>query len=253
VAETTPVTFPDFSRISIRKRLECAMVKSLFSFILTLLLPWASHAADAQYGSMARMLVGGLDVNPKLENGEPIPESFYGTCVELLQVTAVVRGAHARVHALHPDLPPQHCKLEVGRMPGTRVIVLRAFSSEPAYTKAYLDAVMDEFLAKRKEMQAAGGQGAWEAVMDELVRLEKEIPLAEQRIKASEQNGTAPDQLIEPKAKLQQMKMVYDRLLGTARKLQDKPRESGPVFSIIERASVPILLKPSFSLPNLFK
>ena len=225
-----------------------AMIKSISAFVLSLLLPLACRAGDVQWLSTGKMLVGGLEVNPKLKNGEPIPESFYGTCVELLQTSSILNGARARVHALHPDLPSQPCKLEAGRLPGTRIIVLRTSAPEAAYARAYLDAVMDEFLAKGKEMHM-DGQTALFAVMDEII---KEIFLAEQRIKAAEQNGMKPDQLVEAKAKLQQDKMFHERLVGTARKLENEMRV-GEVFSVIERASVPVAVQPGSSLPDLFK
>lgn len=231
------------------------MLKSLFSLILSLLLPLACRAGDVQYVSTAKLLVGGMEVNPKLKNGEPIPESFYGTCVELLQTSSILSAARARVHALHPDLPVQPCKLEAGRLPGTRIIVLRSAALEPAYAQAYLDSVMDEFLAKGRESHGSGAQAELDVVSREVPRWERDIARAEQQIKVAEQNGTKPDQLVEPKAKLQQDKMVYERLLATARKLEERVRGGGggEFFSVIEHATTPIALQPGSALPDLFK
>jgi hypothetical protein len=227
------------------------MLKSLFAFVLSFLLPLACRAGDVQYVSTAKLLVGGLEVNPKLKNGEPIPESFYGTCVELLQTSSILNAAQARVRALHPDLPPQPCKLEAARLPGTRIIILRTSAPERAYAQIYLDCVMDEFLAKRKEMHR-GGQDTLFAVMDEIVR---EISRAEKRIKAAEQNGTKPDQLVEAKAKVQQDWMFHKRLVATAQKLEDQERvgSGGEVLSVIERATPPVAIQPGSSLPDLLK
>ena len=227
------------------------MIKPLFSLILSLLLPFACRAGDVQYVSTAKLLVGGMEVNPKLKNGELIPESFYATMIELLQSSAILKNASARVHALHPDLPVQPCKLEAGRLPGTRIIVLRTSAPERAYAQAYLDSVMDEFLAKGKEMHR-GGQDTLFAVMDEIIR---EISQAEKQIKAAEQNGTKPDQLAEAKAKVQQDWMFHKRLVATARKLEDQGGvgSRGEILSVIERASASVAVQPGSSLPDLFK
>lgn len=204
------------------------------------------------YVSMARILVGGAEANPKLENGEPIPDSFYGTNIELLMSAEVLKGAEMRVHALHPDLPPRYIKIDAGRLPNTRIIVARATCEDPAYTQAFLDAVMDEFIAKRKELQFASQQGQVFAIQDELVRLEKEMPLSEQKIKAAELAGATPEQLIEKKAGLQQMKMSYDRLIGMLRSMDNRSK-GGVVFTILEHASLAVRIVPAFSFSHLFK
>jgi hypothetical protein len=227
------------------------MLKSLIAIALSLVLPLACRAGDVQYVSTAKLLVGGVEVNPKLKNGELIPESFYATMIELLQSSAILKSASARVHSLHPDLPYQPCKLEAARLPGTRIIVLRTSAPERAYARAYLDSVMDEFLAKGKEIHR-GGHDTLFAVMDEIVH---EIFLAEKEIKAAEQNGTKPEQLVEAKAKVQQDWMFHKRLVATAQKLEDQARvgSGGEVFSVIERATDPVAIQPGSPLPDLLK
>lgn len=204
------------------------------------------------YISMARLLVGGMEVNPKLGNGEPIPDSFYGTCAELIMSATVLQSAQMRVHSLHPDLAPHRVKIEAGRLPGTRILVLRMDSEDPAYAQAMLDAVMDEFMAMRRELRSNGQEGAVITIQDELVRLEKTMPLAEQKIKAAELSGASPEQLIEPKAALQRMKMSYERLIENLRRM-DIPRADSEVFAILEHASPAVRIVPSFSFSNLFK
>ena len=232
------------------------MIKFLFSLILSLLLPLVCRSADKQWASTAKLQVGGAEPYAKIENGEPTAESVYATGLELLQSPAILDRGHALVRSLHPELPAQPCKLEAARLRGTRIIVVRVVGPEPAYAKTYLDAVIDAFVAKRKETGADGGQGELPAVMEDLSFLEKEIPLMEQRIKASEQSGTASDQnqLVQQKAKLERMKTGYEKTLVLKRKLQeqfkDQPR-NGVVIRILENASIPILLMPGVSLPAL--
>ena len=164
----------------------------------------------------------------------------------------VQTGASHRVHALHPDLEPFHVKIEGGRLPDTRILVVIAKCEDPAYAQAFVDALIDEFMAMRRELRSNGQEGALIAIQDELVRLEKTMPLAEQKIKAAEQGGTSPEQLIEQKAGLQQMKMAYERLIGKLRSL-DSSRAGGEVFAILEHASPAVRIVPNFPFSNLFK
>ena len=204
------------------------------------------------YLSMARFLVGGLDAIPTAENSGPIPDSFYATNAELIMSRDVQIRAHARVHAMHPEMTPHPAKIEAKRLPGACILVLHATSDDEAYTTAILNAVMDEFLATRKELRDSKAGQATALVMDAIVKLEKEMPLAEQKIKAAEQGGASPDQLIEPKAELQQKKMLSERMLGTLRSL-DSHRERGDVITILERPSPAALVVPRLSIFNLRK
>ena len=224
------------------------MVKVLFTFLFSLLLPFTCRSDDKWF-STGKVLVGGLAVDPKLKNGDPIPEAFYGTCVELLQTSSILNRARARVQTLHPDLRIQPCKLEAARLPGTRIIVLRTSAPERAYAQAYLDSVMNELLAWAKEMHMEK-QGPLFAVMDEIVR---ENFLAEKQIKEAEQKGTKLDQLAEAKTKLQQDKIFHERLVAIAQKLENREPADGAIFSVIEWASAPVAVQPGSDLPELFK
>ena len=236
----------------------CGPIVLLELIALSAVMIWAMRVASDEkssgpaWVSMGRLLVGGGEVNPKLENGEPIPDSFFGTSVELMQSSDVLRGAQTRMHALHPDLKPQFCRFEAARVPGTDIITVRTTGDEPAYVVAFADAVMDEFISKRKELRMGRGEAAMIPIQDELISLEKEMSLAEQRIKAAEQSGASPDTLIESKAKLQQMKMGYDRLIINLRQM-DVRRSDGDSIAILEHASRPILVKPQVSIFSIFK
>ncbi len=224
----------------------------LIAFVVVWIWAWNVTSSAPNWVSMAKLLVGGVEVNPKLENGRPIPDSFFGTSVELMHSSSVLRGAEMRMHALHPDLKPQPCRFEAARVPGANIIVVRMTGAEPAYVMAYLDAVMDEFIAKRKEIRAGSGEGAMIGIQDELVRLEKEMLLTEQKIKAAEKSGTEPEELITLKAKSEKIKSNHDRLIGALRQM-DTGRSDGDSFAIIEHASRPVLVVPQFSIFKVFK
>ena len=198
------------------------MAKLLYVFLVALMLTLASRAEDRQWVSLGKLLVGGAEVNPKLENGESIPEDFYGTSVEIIQSRGVLERAHNAVRAAHPELQAQPCKVVASRLPQTRIIVVRASGADPAFTQTYLDAIMEAFLAARKDLKKGGGEGTVAAINVQLVRLEKDIKRKIQEIKAEEPRGPKPEQLIETKGDLEILRKQHDRLLVTLRTLDVK-------------------------------
>lgn len=202
--------------------------------------------------SMGRLLVGGGEVNPKLEKGEPIPDSFYATNLELIMSSTVVKGAQMRVHALHPDLAPQYCTIDAGRLPNTSILVVKGTCENPAYVQAMVDAVMDEFLALRKQMTAGSPEDMMMAVQDELVRLEKEMRLTEEKQKAAKQSGADAEELDRLKSSADRLRRNYDRLVDSLRELDRKPK-TGRLFTVLENASRAIGMAPRFSFSDLFK
>lgn len=233
------------------------MNKYFVTFLVALLLPAVSHAEEKRWISAGRFLIGGTQVNPKLD-GKDIPEDFFGTVAELIMSAEVLKGAVARVHALHPDLPPEQINIKAGRLPKTRIIVVAGSGQDPAHTQACTDAVMDEFIAKWKELKKEErkndiGEGARIAIQDMLVRLEIDIQHEEQNIKAEEIKGAKPEQLIESNARVQRNKMSHERLMITLKHLPESPRNDASSIAVIERATRPVLVVPNKSLLDFLK
>ena len=108
--------------------------------------------------------------------------NFFGTQIVLMESEEVKSGARTRVHSLHPDLPPEEVKLVVGQLPKAAIFVMQVYGKSPAYTQAYVDACMDEYMAKKKEMRASTQEGTIVAIQDELVRLEKDMQKEEEEM-----------------------------------------------------------------------
>ena len=100
--------------------------------------------------------------------------NFFGTQIELMQSQEVLNGAKARVHALHPDLPEEMVKVTVGQLPKAAIFVISVYAKSSGYAQAYVDACMDEYMAKKKQMRSDSRDTAAVAIMDELVKLEKD-------------------------------------------------------------------------------
>ncbi len=145
---------------------------ALLAMGVHLLILWNSPPA---YASQGRMIV---NVRIQVQTGANYIEelsNFLGTQVALMQSATVLNRAADRVHASRPDLVPVPVKVTVGVTPKTTIFNLRAVGSDPAYVRAYLDAVMDEFINLKKEMRTRSSDVTLAGITEEVARLEKEL------------------------------------------------------------------------------
>ena len=137
---------------------------------------WTAMQQPPAFLSTGRLMVSGqLRIGDSSTAYSEELVNFFGTQIELMQSSDVLEGAKTRVHALHPDLPPEQVKLVVGQLPKAAIFVMQVFGKSPAYAQYYVDACMDQYIAKKKEMKANSREGAIVALQEELVRLEKDM------------------------------------------------------------------------------
>jgi succinoglycan biosynthesis transport protein ExoP len=148
----------------------------LLSSIGLCIAAWTVMQQPPAYKSEGRMMVSGqIKVGDSAVAYSEELMNFYGTQIELMQSEAVQTAAHSSVQSLHPDLPPEKVELAVGQLPKAAIFVMRTIGKSKIYTQAYLNACMDEYMAKKKEMRRDTREGAIVAIQDELVRLEKDM------------------------------------------------------------------------------
>jgi uncharacterized protein involved in exopolysaccharide biosynthesis len=242
--------------------LNAAMLKSLSTFVLVLLLAGASHAGGTQYVSTARLLVGGADVNPGLENGEAFPESFFATNIELLEAsTELKERAWSRFDALKrepvkagnpftfqtfkPIGPRPEFEIKVTRKKGSRILTLTAIANDPQFAKGILDCLITEFLAFRKEHRFRGFQDQAVALEDNLVALEKDMQRTEQKIKDMEQEKSGATDLAKAKDSMKELKKLYAEGQQKYRQLDEKRTSMPEVFSVLEQATPGLAVTPN--------
>ena len=141
---------------------------------------WTAMQQPPAYLSSGRMMVAGqmrLSDNAAAYSEELM--NFFGTQIELMQSTDVQKGAETRVRALHPDLPAEQVKVIVGQLPKAAIFVLNIYAKSPAYAQAYVEAMMEEYLAKKKELRELSGQNTAVAIEDQIVRLETTMKVEE--------------------------------------------------------------------------
>lgn len=130
---------------------------------------------EPYYVSQARMIIGGMIDLPEGNAYQEQFANFFGTQIELMQSGRVRQRAEERVKALRPDLTPVPVLLNAQQQPDTSIFALVARGTDPDYVRAYLDAVVEEYLNVRREMRAQTSESTLLAITEQLVRLQEEI------------------------------------------------------------------------------
>ncbi|PYK99205.1 MAG: hypothetical protein DME19_09480 [Verrucomicrobia bacterium] len=140
------------------------------------------------YVSQSSLWVSG---KVKLPEGSLYSEElqfFFGTQIELLQSEKLQARATNRVATLKPELKPVPVELRIRQTPRTTIIVLDASGPEPAYAQAFLDALVDEYFAYRKEVRAASSDDTLNSLTRELEQQEKQLKSAQDQLLAAQRD-----------------------------------------------------------------
>ncbi len=143
---------------------------------------WMVLSAPPQYQSGGRLMVSGRIALPEGAVYNEEAANFFGTQLELLQSSEVARRADARVMALNPNLEKVRVRLFASVIPKTSIFAVTAQGPQPQQTKAYLDAVMDEYIAYRRSLRSDKSEMTLSAITDQVVDLEKELRKAEESL-----------------------------------------------------------------------
>ena len=143
---------------------------------------WIVLSAPPQYQSNGRLMVSGKINLPDGAVYNEEAANFFGTQLELLQSSEVARRADARVMALNPNLDKVPVRLYANIISKTSIFAVTAQGLQPQQTKAYLDAVMDEYIAYRRSMRSDKSDVTLSAITDQVVDLEKDLRKAEEEL-----------------------------------------------------------------------
>ncbi|MEO6846426.1 MAG: polysaccharide biosynthesis tyrosine autokinase [Chthoniobacterales bacterium] len=185
---------------------------------------WLVLSKPTQFQSSGRIIISGKISLPESSLFNEEAMNFYGTQQELMQSTEVQRRAAARVQSLRPDLEPIPIQLAVSYIPRTSIFVLSVTGSQPEYVQAYLDAIMEEYIAVRRTMVTERSQGTLSAITEELSRLQTELDKGQDElfdwqkknnsVLLQEEGNSAGRYLAELKQRLATLETNY-RLLET--------------------------------------
>ena len=118
-----------------------------------------------------------MNVHLNIAEGSAFTEellNFLGTQASLMQSGVVINKAHARVVANNPKLLVQPVVLQVQPVPRTTIFFLQATCADREYVQPFLQAVMDEYIALKKDMRAATSDTTVDGLTQEITRLERE-------------------------------------------------------------------------------
>jgi beta-lactamase regulating signal transducer with metallopeptidase domain len=128
------------------------------------------------YTSLAKLVAGGRIVaNEGNVNWQEQMADFYGTIIETLESAEMKKRAFVRVRALHPDLKDANVDIRVAQTEGSAIFNVFAVGDQPQYTKVFLDALLDEFVAFRQQIREQGLERALNTFAETVVTKSKEL------------------------------------------------------------------------------
>ena len=145
---------------------------------------WMVAAGKAVFVSEARMMVSGKINLP--ENGTFSEEMthFMNTQGELMKDEAIRTRAEGYVRTTSAETPVSAVRLFVEPLKQTSIFSLTATGEEPRYTQKFLDAILHEYIATRREMRSQKGEFAAGAIDEEIERVTTGLHKEEDRLLA---------------------------------------------------------------------
>jgi len=136
-----------------------------------------AETAYLKYSPAVFVSVGQMIVSIKLniQQGSMYTEelsNFLGTQAALMQGSEVMQRARDRVASQNPNLTPKPVLISVNVLPKTTIFILRATGENPEYTKAYLQACMEEYIILKKQMVARTSDTTIAGLTEQVLRLE---------------------------------------------------------------------------------
>ncbi len=151
-----------------------------------------AYFSDDVFKSESRMIVNGRISLPDGEVYTEERDNFFGTQIELIQSDLVKHRAIERVRLSHPELhaalvqTPAYDKigfkcLEVDAdiKEDTNVFDIFAFGPDLEHISVYLDAIMEEYVNRRREMRSMTSEKSYDFIVGQMKELEAEIAAGE--------------------------------------------------------------------------
>lgn len=108
----------------------------------------------------------------------PHDADLYGTCREILESPEMKRRALERVRALNKELEDQNVEIRTARTPGSGIINILATGGEAKYTRVFLDALLDEFIAFRQSVREQEQGRVLKSYLEEVITVQKNMEQA---------------------------------------------------------------------------
>lgn len=126
-----------------------------------------------EFRSLAKLVAGGQMVINDSVSWREQQADFYGTIIETVESAEMKRRALERVRALNPDVKDSDVEIRVAQTKGSAIFNILATGSEPKYTKIFLDALLDEFIAFRQSIRETAQGKVLQQFLTEVVTKQK--------------------------------------------------------------------------------
>lgn len=128
-----------------------------------------------EFRSQAKLVAGGqMALNDSL-NWKEQQQDFYGTIIETVDSEEMSRRARERIRALNPDMQESDVAIRVAQTKGSAIFTILATGSDPKYTRVFLDALLDEFIAFRQNIREQAQGKVLQTFLQEVVSKQKSM------------------------------------------------------------------------------
>ncbi len=131
-----------------------------------------------EFFAVGKVLVGANTVNPDPKNQVITNQQtadIYGTQMEILESGELRRRALERVRSMNPELKEIDIEIRVTQTKGSSILNVAAVGEDGKYTRIFLSALLDEYVAFRKEMIEKSLGSAMNKVIEEVLSREKQV------------------------------------------------------------------------------
>ena len=154
-----------------------------------------------EFRSMAKLVAGGqLVFNDSLTWREQQAD-FYGTIIETIESAEMKRRALERVRALNPGLKDSDVEIRVAQTKGSAIFNVLATGLEPKYTRIFLDALLDEFIAFRQSVREQAQGKVLQQFLQEVASRQKKM----ERLTEELEKARASGDTLSTKAELERL------------------------------------------------
>lgn len=123
-------------------------------------------------------------------------QNYYGTQIELLRSENMAQGALARLQASGTNAIPRSkdgralpVELRATQSPRSTVFVLQASSSDATYAQSFLNALLQEYLAYRRNIRKIVSGDTLASISDQVLRLERDLKASQDALTAFERTN----------------------------------------------------------------
>lgn len=136
-----------------------------------------------EFVSSAKLVLQGRIQIDKSSSYQEEMTNLFGTQKDILEGPTLARRVNNQLKLLHSDLESSQVQLYIERAKLSGVINIKARGQRGAFTQAYLNTVLDEYMDIREEMRSRVSNDALSDVTDQLNRLREQVDSAEKELK----------------------------------------------------------------------